>query len=447
MEGKKETVYYFGLTFISKFITYLLLLILANYFYISEYGKASFALAVFNIIYFFMLIGLPDLFVPWFIHKKDVNSVFYFLVLLTGIFTVLGLAFTLIFYPWILPLAISLPFLLVYLVGYSIFRIKKQYHLLKISDILFIFLVFISVFFLKSYGKFGITLGYSVAYILTSFFIFSLTRKEIFGLAKTFKLDFKAIFLYLKKGLSTALIILSYLFIGWIDTVILGAMSTFDNVARYNISSPIANILTIVPLSLSMFLLTRISEVKKEKLSLSIFNRALRLSTSFSLLLGIGILSLLNILLKIFFKQYMDIGIYVTLLMIGIFLFCIYTLIATYLSAKLTPEKTVLPITIAALLNIILDILLIPNYGLLGICIATLIAHTVAFILLLSKMKLLIKYFYIIPLSVLLLIAFYLGLYGLILIPIVILSLFLFKLINLEDLKVVKGVIFKILRI
>ena len=144
MEGKKETLYYFGLTFVSKFITYLLLLVLANYFYISEYGRASFALAVFNVVYFFMLIGLPDVFVPWYINKKDVNSVFYFLALVTGIFTVIGIFVSLI-YNWILPLVISLPFLFFYLLGYSIFRIKKQYHLLKISDILFVLLTFIFV--------------------------------------------------------------------------------------------------------------------------------------------------------------------------------------------------------------------------------------------------------------------------------------------------------------
>ena len=446
MEGKKETLYYFGLTFVSKFITYLLLLVLANYFYISEYGRASFALAVFNVVYFFMLIGLPDVFVPWYINKKDVNSVFYFLALVTGIFTVIGIFVSLI-YNWILPLVISLPFLFFYLLGYSIFRIKKQYHLLKISDILFVLLTFIFVYFFRESGKFGITLGYGLAYIITGIFVFVLSRKEIIQIISSFRFDLQPIIIYLKKGFSTAMVVLSYLFLGWIDSIILGKLSTYENVARYSIASPIANIITVVPLALSMFLLTRISEVKKEQLSSSIFNRILRLSVFFSLLLSILLISVVNIILNIFFKQYSDVGIYVTILMTGVLYFCVYTLIATYLSAKLTPEKIVIPIITAALLNVILDILLIPQYGLLGICIATMIAHMAAFTLLTIRVGIFLKFIPVYFISLLLLASFYLGYYGLILIPLSVLVLFIFKLIRLNDLEVIKEVLLKSLNL
>ena len=446
MEGKKETLYYFGLTFVSKFITYLLLLVLANYFYISEYGRASFALAVFNVVYFFMLIGLPDVFVPWYINKKDVNSVFYFLALVTGIFTVIGIFVSLI-YNWILPLVISLPFLFFYLLGYSIFRIKKQYHLLKISDILFVLLTFIFVYFFRESGKFGITLGYGLAYIITGIFVFVLSRKEIIQIISSFRFDLQPIIIYLKKGFSTAMVVLSYLFLGWIDSIILGKLSTYENVARYSIASPIANIITVVPLALSMFLLTRISEVKKEQLSSSIFNRILRLSVFFSLLLSILLISVVNIILNIFFKQYSDVGIYVTILMTGVLYFCVYTLIATYLSAKLTPEKIVIPIITAALLNVILDILLIPQYGLLGICIATMIAHMAAFTLLTIRVGIFLKFIPVYFISLLLLASFYLGYYGLSLIPLSVLVMFIFKLIRLNDLEVIKEVLLKSLNL
>ncbi|MBU0963401.1 MAG: hypothetical protein KKD48_05855 [Nanoarchaeota archaeon] len=445
MEGKRETLYYFGLTFISKFITYLLLIVLANYFYISEYGKASFALAVFNVLYFFVLIGLPDIFVPWYIKKKDINSIFYFLLLSTTIFTIIGIIFS-IKYNWVFPLVISLPFLLFYMLGYSIFRIKKQYHLLKISDILFISLTFIFVYFFKDFGKLGITMGYGFSYILTGIFIIVLTRKELINIISPFGFDLQQIILYIKKGFSTALVILSFLFLGWIDSIILGKLSTFENVAKYNIASPISNVITIIPLALSMFLLTRISEIKKEKLSSSIFHRVLRLSFFFSLLLSISLLSIIRPLLDIFFKQYSDIGIYVTILMVGVLYFSVYTLIATYLSAKLTPEKIVFPILVAAILNIILDIILIPGYGLFGICIATMISHITAFTLLTLKTKIFSKYTPIYIFSLLLPLSFYLSYFGLILIPIIILVSLLLKIVNLDDIQVIKETLYKTIK-
>ena len=133
--------------------------------------------------------------------------------------------------------------------------------------------------------------------------------------------------------------------------------------------------------------------------------------------------------------------------MTGVLYFCVYTLIATYLSAKLTPEKIVIPIITAALLNVILDILLIPQYGLLGICIATMIAHMAAFTLLTIRVGIFLKFIPVYFISLLLLASFYLGYYGLSLIPLSVLVLFIFKLIRLNDLEVIKEVLLKSLNL
>ena len=81
VEGKKELVYYFFLNLISKGFTYILLLVFANLFTQEQYGEASYIYAFFSIIFIFSFIGLPDIFVVWFIKNKDVSSIFYFLLL------------------------------------------------------------------------------------------------------------------------------------------------------------------------------------------------------------------------------------------------------------------------------------------------------------------------------------------------------------------------------
>src|SRR3989344_255367 len=102
---KKNVVYFFGLNIISKAFSYFLLLVFANLYTPLDYGKSAFIFSMFNLVFFFSYLGLPDALVPWIIKKKDVSSIFYFLLIVTLIFTGIG-ALISISYPIILPFVI-----------------------------------------------------------------------------------------------------------------------------------------------------------------------------------------------------------------------------------------------------------------------------------------------------------------------------------------------------
>ena len=424
---------------ISKVFTYLLLLILGNLFIVGAYGKATFALAIFHITYFICLIGVPHVFVPWIIKKKDAKSVFSFLLTCTSVFLIITMVFS-IKNVYFLPLAIALPTLFFRDIGISFLRVKHEYAKVQFFLMLQALITPIAAFILVKYSELGITLSYFFGFFISSLFVFCITKSELYSL---FQISFKpdVVRNYLRKGFIVSLIIFSFLLLGWIDSIILGVMSTFENVAKYNIAGPISNVITLIPISLSMFLLTRSAEEKVKKYSEGMFHRTLRLSFSFSLILAILLNSFLFLIVKIFFKKYVGIEAFVMILSIGILFYAVYNLMYTYLAGKLTPEKAFWPIVIAALLNIVLDIALIPKFGLYGITAATTIAHLVAFSLLAFKMNLLKRYYFVYILVLFVPLSFYLKYLGLITLIFAIPILFFGRLIEKGDLAVVVNIV------
>ena len=438
-QGGKETVLSFIFGIGSKIIAYLLLLVLANFFIQSDYGRAAFVLAIFQLVLYFSVIGMPEVFVPWIIKKKDTSSVFYALLLVNLALIVIGILITLK-YLWIMPIVFTLPFILFLGLGGAILRAQYKYHIAVFLNLLFITIVLISLFLLKDLGKSGIIFAHTIGYFIVGSIAFLLTRKRIFEIMSKARINLKNFIDYVKKSLIAYTLILSFAFLGWIDTTILGLLSSFENVAKYNIASPIANVITLIPFSLSLFLLTKSAEVKNVKKSLPPMKTALRFSYTFTLIAAILINSLIFLIRKIFFPIYVGIEIFVMILSIGIVFYSIYFLLSTYLTGRLTPEKAIVPIVVAALTNIILDIVLVPKFGLYGITIATTIAHGLALVFFIIKMKLK-ELIYAILLTGLVPLSFYLGYYGILLIVIVIPILFYLKLIHKQDIVIVKETI------
>ena len=430
---KKSLLYSSFFSATSKVLTYILLLLLANIFLISEYGEAVFALSIFRLILLFSLFSIADLFTPMIINKKDTASVFYFLLFEFLILTSIGILISMNNL-WILPLVISAPFFLFFSLSLAIFKTQHKYHLEAFYNALMMLVTLISILFLKNYGKFGIVFSYSMGYILVSLITTYLNRKEIYSILSKFQIKIKSTLGYLKKGFIASLILVSFAFLQWVDSTILGILSTFENVARYNIVGPISNLIALIPLSLSLFVLTRSSEIKNESKSRLILKRVIRISFTISLIIAILLNSLIYPIIKTFFPKYIGTELYFMVLSIGILSYSIYSIINSYLLGKLKPEKSFIPIVLAAIINIVLDIILIPKYQLLGIVIATTIAHLTALIMLSfiarihKKLILFLILFLAIPIS------FYLQIYGILIINPAMFLLLLFRLINKEDL-------------
>ena len=444
-QGKKETVHVFLLNLLSKVFTYLMLLVLGNYYLLNDYGQASFVRSVFYVILFFSTIGVPGMLTPWIIKKKDVNSIFYFHSIITLIVFAGGLFISFYKYLWILPIVISLPFMFFRQFGYAYLRSRYKYNLTQLSDTTLAFVTALFVFLLHNHGKTGIILAYSMGFMVSSLFVIYLEHNNLAKLLQKFRLDFINILSFLRKGIIVSLLSLSFSFLSWIDSIVLGWLSTFDNVAKYNIAGPISNVISLVSIPISLFILTRSAHLNDKLISLKVLNRSLRISFSLSLLFAIALNSLLFVLIKIFFPKYIGVEIYIMVLSIGIVLFALYGVCHNYLTGKFQPELSLLPVGLGALVNFILDLCLIPSFGLMGIVVATLIAHLVSFTFMFIRLKILKKYLSVLLLVGLIPLSYYLRVVGLFIIgPLAIVLLYLFGYLRKSDIEVIKKTIVSI---
>ncbi|MBU2475292.1 MAG: polysaccharide biosynthesis C-terminal domain-containing protein [Nanoarchaeota archaeon] len=439
MKGGRETAYTMVFSVLSKVATYFLLLIFANLFLKEVYGRVAFVMSIFNLILIFVLMGVPYILVPWIINKKDSRSVFYFLMLISFVCVVLGIIFSWN-HKWVMPLVFLFPFVLIRGFSMAFLNVKYKYHFVSFMELVYAFLSLVFIYSLRNFDKSGIVFGYTIALFLQSVILFFLARKDILFLFKKITFNLIPIKNYISKAFLNSLSYVSFAFLDRVDSFILGFLSTFENVANYNVAGPIANVIILIPFSLGMFLLTKSSEVKDNVNSRSLLSRILRISFSFSFLAAIGIISLAKLIILVFFPKYVGIEPFILILLIGVVFYSLYHLIYVYLLSKLRPEKAFFPIGIAALLNIILDILLVPKFGLYGICFATMISHLVAFTILSVKVRM-IKRFSLVYLLVLFLpLAYKMGVYGLLLIILLIPLLIILKLLQKQDLVLISNI-------
>jgi len=442
---KKNVVYFFGLNIISKAFSYFLLLVFANLYTPLDYGKSAFIFSMFNLVFFFSYLGLPDALVPWIIKKKDVSSIFYFLLIVTLIFTGIG-ALISISYPIILPFVILLPFLIFDPIGRAILQVKHKYHYIQFFSLIFVVITLMFAYLFRHLGAFGIIISYVLGYFIPLLLIFLLTYKEIINILSNVKLDYNVVKEYVKKGFTVMIIALSFAFLAWMGSSMLGLLSNFENVAKYSIINPLASIVIAVSLSMSMFLLTRSAELEDKAKSLDVLNKTVRISYTLSFLISFLINIFSFLIVKIFFPKYQGIEVYIAILSIGALFYVAYSLMSVYLIGNLNPEKTVSAIITAVLTSIILNLLLIPKYGLYGIVISMVISHLIAFTLLAKKLNLLKEFYGVYIMPVFLLLGFYMGYYGLILLIPLIGLLFYLNLIKKEDLLIMKSVIKSIIK-
>jgi|GEM_PF-1901995 len=372
--GKNETVYFFALNMISKGVGYALLLVLANLFTVEDYGEASFVLSLFTALTVISQWGIPNAYVYYLVRRKnDLKTVSWALMVNVILLTVIGIgvSFT---HQWSIPLIATLPVLLLYGISRCIFRAEHRYQLVQFTDTAFSVLVLLFTFVFSQTGREGIIFAYALAILVVSLATIYAARRQLSKIYTSFEFDAAAFKTYVWKSAMLLSVFLAIDMLGKSDAMILGFFARYDDVARYTVAYSIASMLTVIPLSISMFLLTRSAETKNRLQSRAIFDRCIRMSFTLSLLFGITLASVSTPIVRVFFRQYIGVEPLITILSAGLIFNAISLMYYTYLSGKFKPEVTLVPIFGAAIINILLDLLLIPAFGLYGICFATLTA-------------------------------------------------------------------------
>lgn len=389
-------------TLISKFFSYLYRIIIARI-GVEQYGLLSLALSIIGIITFFSIIGM-DLgllrYIGYYLGKKNIN----------GIRKVIGSS---------LKLTILLSFLFAILVfllsdwiSLNIFHNIKLSILLKILAVVIpldnIRKVFLSslrafkrvdyevyskniaenvtktvltlVLVILGYGLFGAVFAYIVAMIFSLFVSFYLLQKKVFPFfnkyLKNVRILHKDLVLYswplMFSGIFTFLL-------GWTDTFMLGFFKTVKVVGIYNAALPTAQLMYVVPYSLMALFLPVLSELyaKKDKIMLK---KLYKITTKWIFLIevlffGIFLIFAKQILSFIFGNIYAGGSLVLVILSFGYLVNFVSRSSENMLMIYKKTKLLFFNFLIGAIVNIILNYLLIPPYGMVGAAIATALSY------------------------------------------------------------------------
>jgi len=395
-------------SFFSLFISYLLRLLLAENLSISEFGLVYAIIVLFAFFSIFQHLGLNSALTKYIAEFKVENNfkkiksaigmvviiqllssfiiaLMFFLLsdyLAINYFKIAGAALYIKIYSVVLfisPLLIS---------ARSIFQGFQNIKYFSLTDFLKMFLVLILTFlFLKQeVGTLSIFIAYFISVIFTSFLFFILAITKVFP--KFFIIAFKWDSILFKKLIYFGLPVLFYsvsgMVFGYIDTILLTLFRGLEEVALYNVALPTANALASFGLIFTSLLLPLVSELWAKKDS-DRLTKGINLlyKNLFIILVPISLVFIIfsELILKILFGvEYIGASFVFRVLILGVIFISYSSLNGSILSGIGKPKVYGSITGVMVIFNLVLDLILIPKYGLNGAGISTLFSYILIFI-------------------------------------------------------------------
>jgi len=391
---------------ISKIVTYLYKAIIARSFGQETYGLFSLGVLIFGFFSAIFSLGLPSgllRYISFYRGKNEpdkIKSILRFSLILLFFVSLLGTGLLFFFAKDISVSLFHNSELTIFIQWFAIFipvsifaglfhTIILAYEKMKpfsfIGNILSpsVQLIFLIIFILLGLKMESIPWSYNLGLLtilISSFFVCKRSIKEIFGksgIGKKEKSELnKKLFSYSWPIMFLGLVM--SLFSG-IDSFAIGYFKDMSNVGIYNAALPLTYFLLIVPaLFLQLFFPVITREYSKKN-----FNLIKSLSKQIGKWIFILNLPILIILMLfpgavinlLFGSGYIQAENSLRLLSIGIFIYSIF-LISENLLSMAGKSKTVLfNLLVASIVNIILNIILIPSYGINGAAFSTMLSY------------------------------------------------------------------------
>ncbi len=414
----KSSLFVFIGIVLSKILTYIYRVVIARYFGPEVYGLFSLATMILTGLVAFATLGLYEgllRFVSFYRGKKDNNKIRY--VLRLSIFTLL---FSSILFGTLL-------FLFSDIISLSLFHDQNLIIFLKIFSFivpiyvfLYVFLAIIQAFekinvytflldFLENFLKliliiFFIFLGLKNNAVIFSYFLgaiivlmisFIYCKKkipEVFGkydLKEKFKKEVrKKLFSY-----SWPLVFstLSYVIFSYIDSLTIGYFKGVSDVGFYNAAVPLAALLIFAP---TLFMRLFFPLVTKEfsRNNSFMINELSKQVEKWIFIVNLPVLLLMVIfpgtfLNLLFGAEYLVAENSLRILALGYFFYSISILFYTLLAIAGKSKLLLINVIVTSILNLILNIALVPKYGIIGAAFATLISYIILSSILLLEVK------------------------------------------------------------
>nr|MCK4929962.1 flippase [Nanoarchaeota archaeon] len=403
----------FVINIIAAFLGYLIRIVLARNLTVAEYGLFFAVFTLINLLAIFNHLGLGEAlvkYIPDFLVKKKHDKI------KNSIIVVLGTTFIMIIILAILlftfsdflaqnyfKISLAAPVLLLFIlvllfsnlrglvrVIYQAFQRMTIYAVMYLAENSLILILLLCLFAFKK-NIFIAVYSHIIAYVLI-FIVFSLLLFKVFNFFKhkiAIKNDLvKKLF---KFGIPVTLSGIGGMIILYTDTLILTYFRSLKEVGIYNVVVPTVMMIMFFGKSISSVIFPMASELWARKKKKYLEHGLIMLEKySFVIVIPITlvVLAFSKLILSLMFgKQYSVGATTMQILLIGIIFFLIYSINSTLFASIGKPEIGTKILLQGALINFILNLLIIPKLGMLGAAITSLITYFYVFIVSVFKLR------------------------------------------------------------
>ncbi len=397
----RGATYLFIFSVLASFISYFTRIYLARNLTLEEFGLFFAVFSLFNFLVIFKDLGLGQAMVK-FLSEFQANNEFN--KSKTSIFIVtsiqLSLAFIIsafmIFFAkflsenyfknpesFYLIIILSLWFFLSTIQGivFQVFYGLKYFFIFSLKDFIknFIFILLLILLFSLGFGLFSPALAWLFTTILLALFFFPLMLSKFnffkYRLVNQFEIS-KKLFWF---GVPLIFLTAGSLVIGYLDTLMLTYFRSLEEVGIYNVVLPSAMLLIFLGRSIALTIFPIGSElwIKNQKKKLS---NGLSLMLKYSFLavmpIALSLIIFSDLFLKIFFgPEYIAGSLSFKILLVGVIFYIIAQINNSIISSIGMPKKVTKIVLWAALLNILVNLILIPIFGIVGAAFATTMSY------------------------------------------------------------------------
>ncbi len=241
----------------------------------------------------------------------------------------------------------------------------------------------ISIFILVAIfnmGIFGAVLSFLFSGVLISAIAFFKLHKDV---PFSMKVNIVLIKKMLSLGFVFALSVLVMELLYRIDVVFIEKLASLQEVGYYSLAVNVAEQLWQLPLAIGLVITTRSANEKNQDYMQHQVAQILRISIVLSLVAVAAIASIVPFIIPLVYgESFIPSNRLIIAILPGIFFFVIFRIINSYLSGIGKPKYGIIAILPALLINVLLNLYLIPTYGAMGAAIATNWSYLLATLLL-----------------------------------------------------------------
>ncbi|MFC1753813.1 flippase [Thermoproteota archaeon] len=414
----KGTISVFVVTLFAAFLGYLVRLVLARGLSLEEYGLFYAVFSFFGLFMIFKDLGLNSAlakFIPEYLHKKDYSGVKSIVVSVFSIqtfFSLIVFILTFLLSDYIAehffhtPAAsivikfIGLMFLLtplenVFTHSFQGFQRMFLYASIEFMRMLVILLIIIALLY-KGFLVLAPSIAYFAVYIIVPLLCIPFFLKMFPQFTKVkAKITSSLVKKLFKFGVPLIIGSVGAAFMLYTDTVIITYFRNLNEVALYQVASPTARLLLYLGYALAAVILPLSSELwakgKRDKLK---FGMELLYKYTFLAVIPLALLmfSFPELILNILFgAEYTGAAIVMQILAVGTIFFTVGNLNGNVLAGIGRPKEIANIVLIAAVFNLIANLILVPFYGMIGAAFSTLLSWLVILVLTSYKMKKYVK--------------------------------------------------------